>query len=609
MSVQTENKNVEKRAGNSPDAKVEFGLVDPRTLLVETNVRAEANLTPRFLKSVRDNGVLIAILVQRTEQGLRVRAGQRRTLAAIEEGLATIPAMIVQGDEDQVRRIREQIAENDDREDLRSADHVAAFEQLSLLGVPAVEIANTTGHSTSAVKAALKVAKTKKAKAVQAKYDFDLEKALVLAEFENDTEAIKILTEVAIKDPDRFEHTAQRLRDKRDAAARMAEAVAALAKAGTKQVTDWNAEVKDNRTARELRDIRGADGKALTVEAHAGCPHRAAYLSAFWNGEVQTTHVCLDYKAAGHKLNRATVNDTRTKQEKEAARAQKAQADANDAAWRSASTVRGEWLAKFAKRQTTPKDAATFLAGSMTEDTRSIYEASLSAHALACEWLGLKATGGLGTRQALTDLIAKSSQARALHIALVLALAAIEERTSVQTWRAPRSEARYFRALEAWGYTLDDVEQIARGPLEATKTHTSKQSATKKTNPTTAPATNPAPAARATKPGAQPKADNVAPVSEPAKAGKPGKTEIPVKDQAPAKPANGSPASATPAKANTTEKAQPTHNLRRDAAKTASTAPEVTSALTTMETVKQVTVTPQDQKQARTPQPATAGSR
>lgn len=538
MSVTLENKNVEKRAGNSPDAKVEFGLLDPRTLLVETNVRTEANLTPRFLKSIRDNGVLSPILVQRTEQGLRVRAGQRRTLAAVEVDLEAIPAMIVQGDEDQIRRLREQMAENDDRQGLRHADYVAAFEQMSLLGVSAVDIANTTGHSTSDVKAALTVAKTKKAKAVQAKYDLTLDQAAVLAEFENDTEAVKALTEIAIKSPDRFAHAAQQRRDDRDAAARLAEAVKALADAGIKQVTNWNTEVKDNKAARELQQLQSGEGKALTPEAHAICPQRAAYISTSWNGDIHTRHVCLDYKTAGHKLNHAKANDTRTEQEKQAASAERAEVITNNKAWKSAETVRREWLAQFAKRKTTPKDAANFLAGSLTADTLSIEKASLGAHGLACEWLGLKTTGGWGSRQALSDLIAKATPARALHIALVLALAAIEERTGLHTWRRPGHESRYLRALEAWGYTLSDVEEIARGPQEILPARTAKKAdASKSTASLQQPEAKVANTVKATSPATDRD-------EQPAKTGVDNTHAAPAKGQPASNPTKGKPQAA-----------------------------------------------------------------
>lgn len=40
---------------------------------------------------------------------------------------------------------------------------------------------------------------------------------------------------------------------------------------------------------------------------------------------------------------------------------------------------------------------------------------------------------------------------------------AAQERIDKFTWRGPGKEARYFNALEAWGYTLAPVEEIARG--------------------------------------------------------------------------------------------------------------------------------------------------
>ncbi|MFI8528391.1 ParB N-terminal domain-containing protein [Promicromonospora sukumoe] len=595
MSVQTVNKNVEKQAGNSPAPKVEFGLIDPRTLLIETNVRAVVNLTARFLKTIREDGVMVPIVVQRTEQGLRVRMGQRRTLAAIEVGLPEIPAMIVQGDENQVRRIAQQMAENDDRQGLRHADRVAAFEQMSLLGVSAVDIANTTGHSTSDVKAALKVAKTKKAKAVQDKYDLDLEKTLVLAEFEGDTEAVKALTEIAIKSPDRFAHAAQKRRDDRAAAARMAEAVKTLADAGIKQVTNWNTEVKDNKAARELDKLQTGQGNALTPEGHAICPQRAAYIGTTYNGDIYTRHVCLDYKAAGHKLNRTNPNDTRTEQEKQAASAERTEVIENNKAWKSAQTVRRQWLAEFAKRKTTPKDAAAFLAHTMMVDASSIETASHSAHGLACEWLGLKTINGRGSRQALADLIGKLSPARALHISLVLALAAIEDRTGVHTWRRAGNESRYLRALEAWGYNLSDVEQIARGPQE-----TPAPPATKQATSTTVPADNPAPAAPASKPeapagkAAQPKVDNPAPVSDPTKVAQPTKAATPATGQA--KPQTETASNA--AKAQPKPVANPTKATTPGAGDPTKKAP-----------AKQQPAKRQEQKTASGAQPSTAGSR
>lgn len=66
--------------------------IDPQTLVIEANVRPSAPLTAAFVQSVRENGVLTPVLARRDEQGnILVRAGQRRTLAAREAGVSTIP--------------------------------------------------------------------------------------------------------------------------------------------------------------------------------------------------------------------------------------------------------------------------------------------------------------------------------------------------------------------------------------------------------------------------------------------------------------------------------------------------------------------------------------
>ena len=80
--------------------------IDPNLIVVEANVRTETQLGRDFVASIKANGVLTPILARRDDQGnLIVRAGQRRTLAAREAGLATIPAYVVSADETTVERI------------------------------------------------------------------------------------------------------------------------------------------------------------------------------------------------------------------------------------------------------------------------------------------------------------------------------------------------------------------------------------------------------------------------------------------------------------------------------------------------------------------------
>jgi ParB family chromosome partitioning protein len=73
--------------------------LDPRSLLVDVNICTDAQLDKAFIASIKDLGVLVPITAVRTAAGeVRVRFGHRRTLAAIEADLATVPVEIV-GDE------------------------------------------------------------------------------------------------------------------------------------------------------------------------------------------------------------------------------------------------------------------------------------------------------------------------------------------------------------------------------------------------------------------------------------------------------------------------------------------------------------------------------
>ncbi len=193
--------------------------VDPATLLVDRNVRSDVRLDRDFLASVRDLGVLVPIVAVRTEGGeLRVRYGHRRTLAAVEAGYAYVPVVVVadDGTDDaaEVARLVGQYAENEHRSGLTTGERVDVFTQLSAFGVSAAQIAKRTKTKRREVDAALTVAGSDLARAATARYDFlNLEQAAVVADFDNDAEAVKALVLAAREGG--FDHLAQRLRDDR----------------------------------------------------------------------------------------------------------------------------------------------------------------------------------------------------------------------------------------------------------------------------------------------------------------------------------------------------------------------------------------------------------
>jgi ParB family transcriptional regulator, chromosome partitioning protein len=101
--------------------------VDPTTLLIDVNVRTETVADKDFIASVKDLGILQPIRAVRTPEGaLRVETGHRRTLAAIEAGLATVPVLVVadepSDDAGAVERIVRQYAENEHRTGLSTTD-------------------------------------------------------------------------------------------------------------------------------------------------------------------------------------------------------------------------------------------------------------------------------------------------------------------------------------------------------------------------------------------------------------------------------------------------------------------------------------------------------
>ncbi|MBE9924822.1 ParB N-terminal domain-containing protein [Cellulosimicrobium cellulans] len=465
MTSTTEAPATQAEATTIPEG-VEFARVDPRTLVVGVNVRADADLTPEFVGSIKQHGVLQAVRARRAEDGtLVVLEGQRRTVAAVAAQQDTIPVQIVDGTEDEARRIIEQLAENDHRRAMRDSHRTAAFEQLALIGLSAAQIAKRTGTKKDAVASALTVAGSKIGTAVQAKYDLPLDVAAAITEFEDDPETVKSLTAVAVEDPSGFAHAAQRARDDRQRAAEVAAARDTLA---AQSVTEVPRPAYDDAKIKRLDSLKpaadDANGTALTVDAHAECPGHAAYISAQWQ-RVEVVYVCTNWRKHGHGDRHGTASTQRTGSMSEAEKAERRRVIENNKAWKSAEVVRRKWLADFAKRKTAPTGAAAFIAAQIATSTHTLGHGADKDHELAAQWLGIKAATSTyrGRSQGIAQAAEKATAGRAQHIALVLCLAACETGTGVQSWRREGALAEYLGALESWGYPLSDIEKIARG--------------------------------------------------------------------------------------------------------------------------------------------------
>jgi len=81
---------------------------------------------------------------------IRVRNGQRRTLAAREVGLATVPVFVLassaaDASEETIERIVHQIVTNDQKHDLTDAQRARGIQQLLDAGVSVTRVAKFTG--------------------------------------------------------------------------------------------------------------------------------------------------------------------------------------------------------------------------------------------------------------------------------------------------------------------------------------------------------------------------------------------------------------------------------------------------------------------------------
>ncbi|MCG7635327.1 ParB N-terminal domain-containing protein [Gordonia McavH-238-E] len=258
----------------------ELRHLNPADLVIDTNIRteAEATLTAEFVDSIRD-GVRQPILAVEVDGEVRVRDGQRRTLAARKNALASVPVYVVPvaSDADDkaltIDRIVEQLA-SFEREGLRTRDRVAAIEQLALAGMSATKIAKATRTKKKDVDATLAVAKSATAlDLLDQGAGLTLEQSATLAAYDHDPEAQQWLLNAARSG--RFEHQAKQLTDNAAERVELLAQVAAYAAEGIAAVTRQ----PSNSEAVSLDLLLTAEGKAATI-ADVPVDHRVAYVWA-----------------------------------------------------------------------------------------------------------------------------------------------------------------------------------------------------------------------------------------------------------------------------------------------------------------------------------------
>lgn len=138
-----------------PGAADDRGLLEIPVSAIAPNPRQPRNDFPEdslaaLARSIREVGVLQPVVVRARNGGYELVAGERRVRAARLAGLATIPAIVREGDD--TESLREALIENIHREDLAPLELAAAFQELlEDLGVTQETMAERLGYSRAHV--------------------------------------------------------------------------------------------------------------------------------------------------------------------------------------------------------------------------------------------------------------------------------------------------------------------------------------------------------------------------------------------------------------------------------------------------------------------------
>ncbi|MDO4143671.1 ParB/RepB/Spo0J family partition protein [Clavibacter michiganensis] len=444
----------------SPVGVIEY--LDPNTLILEENVRPSADLDREFVQSIKANGVLTPVRARRDGEGrVLVRAGQRRTLAAREVGLATMPVHIIEGDETTAERIVQQLVENDQRLALTDTERTVAFKQLQFEGLSATAISKRTGTGARTVKKTLAVANTPSAAAALTDHQLTLDQAAALVEFDEYPEIQARLIETVRTRPAQFDHelrfSQQELARKQAVQAVVADHVSR----GYVIVDPQNPEHADFVPVRDLVTVEGGDA-LLSPEKMDALDGRGVRVVAYLRDPVAVYYL-RDPEAVGYRRDETTGTPTSPGtgggSQSEEQKAERRRVIANNKAWDAAESVRREFVAALVTRKSLPKDAAQVIAAGLTTHRHEVGRAVQEGSPLAHEFLGVERDYGYHGN-ALGKFLA-ATPTKAQHIALAVVLGGMEGAMSRESWRsAPAPDAAYLRQLAAWGYTLSEVEQI-----------------------------------------------------------------------------------------------------------------------------------------------------
>ncbi|WP_204815342.1 ParB/RepB/Spo0J family partition protein [Mycobacterium riyadhense] len=500
--------------------------LDPTLLDIGDNVRDDAALNKAFIANIAENGVLVPITGVRDPERpevIRVRNGQRRTLAAREVGLPSVPVYVLPStaaaaSQETIDRIVHQIVTNDQKLDITAAQRARGIQQMIDAGMSVTKVAKKLSVTKDTVKAAHTAAQSTTAMDALASGQLSLVEAAAITEFEDAPGAVERLMRSA--GGSWFEHTLAQLRQERDTAQARARAAQPYAEKGftilEQRPASWDP------ACIPLHHLVTAEGDtAVTSPAHwavllvedtALCDVETGEIvdedTVDWDTEDQPDaapaegqrhantvteaqvftpdYYCLDYRAAGltpHSLfarqaglvdadtgdavdlddeARETARQQAAIERAETERRERRKVLALNKLGDAALGVRREFVRKLLARKTAPKGAAMFIADCLARDSALL--TTHNALDTTAELLGVDS--GQAVAKLVADLPA-NGDGRALVITLALVLGALESRTPKDAWRNNAgwwghhaSSAEYLRWLADNDYPLAPVEEV-----------------------------------------------------------------------------------------------------------------------------------------------------
>jgi ParB family transcriptional regulator, chromosome partitioning protein len=436
---------------------------------VGENIRKDTQLTPEFLSSIKHDGIMVPISIYPNPDAelfadrYLILDGQRRWLAAADAGMTTIPAIIVDPPSKVSSRVFDQLIANGQRAAISKAEDLGAIQYLADFGgVTASTIAKRTHRKKTEIEKTLEVLADPAAAKVFLEHHVDLTQAALIAEFADDPQTVKELTQIARDRPARLEHELASKRTNRTIQLETTRLVAEIAAEGVLLV--HRPQYDDRKTTEEKNLLDRVTGKKITAEEHTSCEGRAAWVGAndSWSKELPTIHyVCTDPTKHGHRSSLSNApKGPLTDDEK----AERRQARINTQLWEQATQVRQDWIAGvLLTRPTLPPEAITFVTTVLARlvDTHP-YDSGIDD---AVTYLQITPDGYYSSEKLREWMDTHPS--KHLHLALAIAISKYEKGLDPKKgWtvstthgkKAGTDLADYLTALHRWGYGLSELE-------------------------------------------------------------------------------------------------------------------------------------------------------